>query len=189
VRAFIAVQLPVELKAKLSALQRQLRSLPAEIAWVSEAGIHLTLKFLGEVEEAQLGPVVSCLSEVAQRSQPFHLTVSGIGVFPHESAPRVLWVGIEDRTGLLVHLQHALASRLAQVGYRLDGHSYTPHLTLARLKRVSRRDEFQSLLKAHQQLEIGQLNVGEIELMESRLHASGARYSTVKAMPLGAITR
>jgi 2'-5' RNA ligase len=188
VRAFIAVPLPLELKAKLSAVQQQLRTIPAEAAWVSEAGFHLTLKFLGEVAPTQIGPVVACMSEAARRARPFQLTLAGIGAFPHESAARILWVGITDQTGLLRELQRTLEVRLAHLGYAGDGRPYTPHLTLARLKRVPRRGELQSLLKVHQQLVIGEFTVGALHLMESHLHPSGARYATVKALPLGEMT-
>jgi RNA 2',3'-cyclic 3'-phosphodiesterase len=184
VRVFIAVPLPLELKAQLTALQGKFRPLPLEAAWVREAGFHLTLKFLGEVDASQMGPIASCMTATAQRYHPFSVTLGGVGVFPHESSPRVLWVGIVDETGCLRQLQHTLETELARIGYRPDDRPFAPHLTLARLKRVPRRGEFLAALSTHRQAALGQLNVEHLELMESQLHPSGARYSTVNAVYL-----
>jgi 2'-5' RNA ligase len=90
-------------------------------------------------------------------------------------------VGIQDQTGLLGQLQQKLEGQLAQIGYTAEGRPFTPHLSLARLKHVFRRGEFLAGLKVHRKAVLGQLNVDHIELVESQLHPSGARYSTVKA--------
>jgi RNA 2',3'-cyclic 3'-phosphodiesterase len=181
VRVFIAVPLPGDLKAKLASIQQELRHLPLEAAWVREDGFHITLKFLGEVDSNQIGPISSRMLETAQCYQPFSLTLCGVGVFPHESKPRVLWVGIHDATGLMGQLQQTLEARLTPLGYPAEERPFAPHLTLARLKRVSRRGEFLIGLRAHRETSLGQLNVDHIELVQSQLQASGARYSTVKA--------
>jgi 2'-5' RNA ligase len=182
VRVFIAVPLPGDLKSKLASLQREFRHLPLEAAWVREDGFHITLKFLGEVDSSQIGPISSCMIETAQAYRPFSLTLCGVGVFPHESSPRVLWVGIHDRTGLLRQLQQTIEARLTPIGYLAEERPFSPHLTLARLKRVSRRGEFLVGLKAHREEVWGQLNVDHIALVQSQLQPSGARYSTVKAV-------
>ncbi len=184
VRVFIAIPLPADLKAKLANLQQEFRFLPLEAAWVREAGFHITLKFLGEVEPTQIGPIIACMTETAQCCEPFSLTLGGVGVFPHEFNPRVLWVGIQDETGRLCQLQQELEARLTQLGFPPDERAFAPHLTLARLKRVSRRGEFLAQLKAHRQVVLGQLDVHRLELLESQLHPSGARYSTVKMVLL-----
>ncbi len=181
-RVFIAVPLPVDLKAKMTALQGEFRRLPLEATWVRDAGFHLTLKFLGEVEASHIGSIASCMAATAQRYAPFSLTLSGVGVFPHESNPRVLWVGIEDDTGRLRQLQQRLDAELAQIGHLPDDRPFAPHLTLARLKRVSRRGEFLAALKTRHRVVLGQLDVDHIELIESQLHPSGAQYSTVNAV-------
>ena len=115
-RVFIAVPFPADLKAKLTALQREFRHLPLAAAWVQEAGFHLPLKFLGEVEFTQIAPILSCMKDVAKGYQPFALTLHGVGVFPHESSPRVLWVGIQDETGLLKQMQQTLEAGSMRYG-------------------------------------------------------------------------
>jgi 2'-5' RNA ligase len=181
VRVFIAVPLPADLKAKLVALQQEFRRLPLEAAWVREAGFHITLKFLGEVDSSLIAPIVVCMTTATQCYHPFSLTVSGVGVFPHESSPRVLWVGVRDMTGLLRQVQQTLGAHLTQLGYPPEDRPFSPHLTLARVKRISRRGEFLAGLKAHREAVLGQLDVDHIELVESQLHPAGARYSLVHA--------
>jgi RNA 2',3'-cyclic 3'-phosphodiesterase len=188
VRVFIAVPLPGDLKAKLTALQGEFRHLPLEATWVRDAGFHLTLKFLGEVDASQIGPIASCMTATVRQYSPFSLTLCGVGVFPHESSPRVLWVGIEGETGRLRQLQQTLQAELAQRGNLPEDRPFAPHLTLARLKRVSSRGEFLAALKVHRATIVGQLNVDHIELIESQLHPSGARYSTVQAVYFPKVT-
>jgi RNA 2',3'-cyclic 3'-phosphodiesterase len=184
VRVFIAVPLPGDLKAKLAALQQEFRQLPVVAAWVREAGFHITLKFLGEVESPRIGPILSCMTEAAKHHHPFSLALCGVGVYPHEFGPRVLWVGIQDETGLLGQLQRTLGAGLTQIGFPAEERAFSPHLTLARLKRVSRRSEFLAGLRPYREAVLGQLDVDHIELLESQLHPSGARYSTVQAVYL-----
>lgn len=178
-RVFIAIPLPVDLKSKLIALQQEFRPLPLEAAWVRDAGFHLTLKFLGDVDSTQITPIISCMAATVQYCQPFSLSLAGIGVFPHESSPRVLWVSVQDVAGDLRHMQQALDAQLMQVGFPSENRPFAPHLTLARLKRILRRSDFLTTLKRHRETVLGQLDVDHIELIESQLHASGARYSIV----------
>jgi 2'-5' RNA ligase len=182
VRVFIAIPLPGDLNAKLVALQQDFRRLQLEAAWVREAGFHLTLRFLGDVDSTQIAPIESCMTATAQHCHPFSLSLAGVGVFPHASSPRVLWVGVQDGTGDLRHIQQRLDAQLRQVGLPPENRPFAPHLTLARLKRVLRRGDFLATLKVHRETMLGQLDVDHIELVESQLHPSGARYSIVNAV-------
>ena len=182
-RVFIAVPLPADLKAELVALRQVLQRLPLEAAWVRDAGFHITLKFLGEVDSTQIGAIFSCMTATAKHYHPFALSLSGVGVFPNESGPRVLWVGVQDATGVLRQVQRTLDARLTQIGFPPEDRPFAPHLTLARLKRVRRRGEFLAGLKAHREAVLGELDVDHMELIESQLHPSGARYSIVNAVP------
>jgi 2'-5' RNA ligase len=186
-RAFIAIPLPAAIKAALAALQQEFRRLPVEAAWVREAGFHLTLKFLGEIDPAQIPSITACMRETGQQYAPFALTVDGVGVFPHTTHPRVLWVGVQDDSGQLVRLQHTLDAHLARLGFPPEERPYTPHLTLARLKRVMRRGEFIGCVNQHRQTTIGRLQVEHLELLESQLHPSGARYTTIQVVPLAVL--
>jgi 2'-5' RNA ligase len=184
VRAFIAIPLPANLKAKLSPVQQQFRVIPLEATWVRETGFHLTLKFLGEVEAGQIEPITSCLLDAVHGCAPFSLTLCGVGVFPHEHSPRVLWVGVEEKTGRLHRLQREVELRLTHIGFPQEDRAFIAHLTLARLKRVSQRAKFLECLKQHRDTVFGHMDVHHIELLESQLHPAGARYSALKVVPL-----
>jgi 2'-5' RNA ligase len=179
---FIAVPLPADLKARLVTLQQELRLLRLEATWVRETGFHITLKFLGEVDSSLVGPITSCMTTVAQHHHPFSLTISRVGSFPHESNPRVLWVGVQDVTGTLGQIQQRLDAQWTQMGFAAEGRPFAPHLTLARLKRIPRRDEFLDALKAHRETVLGHLDVDHIQLVESQLHRSGAHYSIMNTV-------
>jgi RNA 2',3'-cyclic 3'-phosphodiesterase len=182
VRVFVAVPLPASLKTKLISLQQEFRLLQLEAAWVREAGFHITLKFLGEIDSRLIEPIVSCMTAVAQLFPPFMLSLTGVGVFPQASSPRVMCVGVQDVTGALRQMQQTLDAQLTQVGFAADARPFTPHLTLARLKRVPRQAEFLVALKAHRETDLGQLEVDHMELIESQLHPSGARYTMINAV-------
>jgi RNA 2',3'-cyclic 3'-phosphodiesterase len=187
-RVFVAIPLPPDVKTTLSALQTTFKSLPLEATWVRLPGFHITLKFLGEVESVQIGHIVSAMQEATRGCQPFSLRLCGLGVFPNELSPRVLWLGIEGDVQRLTSLQGDIESRLARIGFPSDERPYTPHLTLARLKRISRRSDFIAHLNTHRRAIVGEIEVHQLELLESQLHPSGARYSTVRTVTLQGAT-
>jgi RNA 2',3'-cyclic 3'-phosphodiesterase len=183
-RVFVAIPLPSELKAKLVALQQEFGYISMGATWVREAGFHVTLKFLGEVQPGCLQSIVDGMLETVQRYRPFPLTLRGVGAFPNESRPRVLWVGLEQGGGVLRGLQKELEENLASRGFPSDERPYNPHLTLARLKQVKQHREFLTCISRHRDDEIGHFEVTCLELLESQLHPKGARYSLINAAAL-----
>jgi 2'-5' RNA ligase len=183
-RVFVAIPLPSELRSKLLAVQQEFRQIPMDATWVREDGFHVTLKFLGEVQAERLDDIVAAMLETIYRHRPFVVTLREVGVFPNESQPRVLWVGLRDEAGVLGHLQRDLEASLARKGFPYDVRSYNPHLTLARLKNLKYRSEFSRSLHRHRDHEIGHFEVNHLELLESRLHPTGARYSMINAVTL-----
>ncbi len=181
-RVFIAIPVSPDVKAKLIDVQQEFRRLSVEATWVREAGFHLTLKFLGEVDRNQIDPIACCMTEASGGFEPFSATACGMGVFPHPSRPRVLWAGIQDGTEQLIHLQHTLETSLARQRFPLEDGLFRPHLTLARLRRSHRWEDFMACVIRHQADTFGSLTVDHLELIESQLHPTGARYSTIKAV-------
>ena len=180
-RVFIAIPLPADLKADLATLQGVLRSLPLAGAWVRASNLHITLKLIGEVEATQIDSIAAAMLRVACGCKPFSLSLTGVGVFPSEINPRVLWVGIEDSALRLTQLYHAIDAALVQSGFPREVRPFVPHLTIARLKQTSQAHEFGKYLKAYRRSEIGRIEVHRMELLESRLHPSGPEYVRVKS--------
>jgi 2'-5' RNA ligase len=183
-RVFVAIPLPSELRSKLLAVQQEFRQIPLEATWVREDGFHVTLKFLGEVQAERVDDIVAAMLETVRKYRPFVVKLREVGVFPHESQPRVLWVGLRDQAGVLGHLQRNLEESLARKGFPHDVRSYNPHLTLARLKNLKYQSEFSRSLDRQRNHEVGQFEVNHLELLESRLHPTGARYSVINAVTL-----
>jgi 2'-5' RNA ligase len=175
-RTFIAIELPAEIQTAIAALQDDLRRARAEVSWTKPGNIHLTLKFLGEIEEGMAGAAAQACVEVTQGCAPFALSLGGTGAFPNAKQPRVLWVGFQDGVSEARRLQAQLDERLAAAGFAKEERPVHPHLTMGRVK--SRRGAAE-LLKRAEAYQLPELSfvAREIVLMRSELHPAGARYT------------
>jgi 2'-5' RNA ligase len=130
-RTFIAVPLPSECRETLEKMQRPMRSLGADVRWISIASIHLTLKFLGEVEPDLVPKLASALRSVP--AEPFALCIRGLGAFPNLQNPRVIWCGIEGEVQKLAALQAEVESVCEALGMAREQRVFHPHLTMGRV--------------------------------------------------------
>lgn len=183
-RAFIAIDLEPGLKSSLEALVRRLEATRAEVRWARPGATHLTLKFLGEIDDPQAGQVTEAVEDVARRHKPFGLRLEGTGAFPTESSPRVLWIGVTAGPEL-ARLQSDLERALEGLGFGREERPFKPHLTLGRVKGRARLDRAMAELEAHRQADLGGMTVRKIALFESRLHPQGAEYRIVREVELG----
>jgi 2'-5' RNA ligase len=187
VRCFIAVELPDEVKAGLKQLQTKLKSGgQAQVKWVDPYSIHLTLKFLGGVDGARIGPVTAAMEEASQGIPPFSLKVEGLGAFPNLRRVQVVWVGVSGEVDRLAVLQQRLESNLAQLGFAPEKRRFTPHLTLARVRDRASAGEREGLgqLIASTEFEAHSFPVGAVSLMRSQLTREGAIYSRLSTAEL-----
>ena len=184
-RAFIAVDLDPELKSAVEDLIRRLRATRADIRWTQTGGFHLTLMFLGEIDETQSGRVMTVIGEVARRHRPFALRLRGTGAFPGERNPRVLWVGISAEAGL-AELQDDLEGSLEGEGFAREARPFKPHLTLGRVRGRGRPlERAMAELGAHGREDFGGMIVRKVALFESRLRPQGAEYAIIREAELG----
>jgi len=179
-RLFIAVELTEAATRHVGEVIGRLRQaeLPG-IRWVRPEGVHLTLKFLGNVPESQVQPIVEAMGMAAGGVAPFALRVQGVGAFPHARAPRVLWVGIQGDLEPLTRLQERLEETLEVEGFSRELRSFSPHLTLGRVKGRFSSVEVERLARAMDRLgEVGPtgLPVTHLSLIESQLSREGAVY-------------
>lgn len=186
-RIFIAVELPIEVRERISAHVNGVRNLlpNAHASWSRPENIHLTLKFLGDIRE----PLVAKISEVTSRSaaefQPFRVGVTGSGAFPPRSLPKVLWIGVSDREGNLARLQSRLEEECFRLGFEKEGRPFHPHLTVARLRKPQ---DARGLAAAHNHLQFDatEVDVSEVLVIRSELSSAGSKYTTISRHPLGA---
>lgn len=177
-RAFIAVDLAPEIKERLQALVGDLRAARADVRWIEAGGMHLTLKFLGEIDDDRALRVREVLASAAARHHPFSLRLEGTGAFPTERSPRVLWAGCAAGPELAA-LQEDLERALEAEGFEREARAFKPHLTLGRVKGPGRIDKAMAELARHRDESFGAMTVGKIVLFESRLRPQGAEYLSV----------
>lgn len=188
VRTFVAIELPDAVRKELGKLTDALTT--AEIPGVRPVGldgVHLTLKFLGDVESERLEAVAEAISKAAAGHSPFKLDLGSAGAFPDFRKPRVLWIGVGGNLEALASLQADVEGALDNVGFAKDGRGYNPHLTLARVRNGSppssgrRAGDILKTTPLRQGLEFA---VDRISLMRTELHPDGAVHSRVVSLPL-----
>jgi 2'-5' RNA ligase len=187
-RSFVAVDLPEPIKAAISEQQHALRTgaRPAsgrneDMKWTRPEGIHLTLKFLGEIPATQVTQVIEALAGLGS-FEPFTVQVNGFGFFPDARRPRVFWVGVEAPP-TLGELASRIETAMERLGFAVEGRTFSPHLTLARFKVSRPQPELVALLEPKRELTLGHFEVSEFFLFESRLSSHGAQYQKVARFP------
>jgi 2'-5' RNA ligase len=190
IRAFVAIELSPEVLAALGQVQDRLRRGEGGQAgrWVKAEGIHLTLKFLGEVPAERLEAIYQAVGQACLGRTPFELTVAELGCFPSLRRPRVVWVGVHEETGQLAGLQEAVERELNRLGFPPEGRKFTPHLTLARVQDRASPREIEALGKVVGTAQIGELarmRVEAVSVMKSDLRPEGAIYTELFRAPLG----
>ena len=188
IRASIAIDIPGDVRSAIEEAQTRLKRAHAgvKISWTNIGNLHLTLQFLGYIEESAVDPIQSALQLVASQHPPFDLAVHGAGAFPNESQPRVIWVGCDDAEGRLRTLADAVQDAMRTLGFEPEHREFSAHLTLGRIK-IPRPDA--ALTRAIDSLKntaFGTMRVGAIHLMESQLHPEGSIYTRLSSHTLGA---
>ncbi len=194
VRTFIAIELSAEILQALERIADELRRGPGGEAgrWVRAESIHLTLKFLGEIESARLPSVFHAVREASAPLAPLALRLAGLGCFPNPHRPRVVWAGVQEPTGQLGALQGAIEAALARAGFPREERGFTPHLTLARIHERAARPEIEALgaaVAAYRLSVAPAMTAREVHVIQSDLRPSGPIYTSLDAAPLAGTAR
>jgi 2'-5' RNA ligase len=184
-RTFVAIDLEESLKRALETFSGELKPLAGScVRWAGAAGMHLTLKFLGEISDAEAARISQTLEATSARHSRFTLALEGTGTFPPgRRVPRVLWVGVAPKPALLA-LQEDIEKDLAKLGYEREMSPFHPHLTLGRVKAPIRLDPLVQEMKRHQDRRFGEMSVWKFIFFRSTLRPSGAEYSVLKEFRL-----
>ena len=187
IRAFIAIELPESVRAQLGRIQGQLKpGHEGVVRWVDPKGVHLTLKFLGNIAESQVPAVADAVRGAAKVGR-FPVEVGRPGAFPSLQAPRVVWVGVGGDLEKLAALQRAIDGALARLGFPPENRPFSPHLTLGRVRETASKAERRALGEAVGHLRIEALTPVEMDsvsVMRSQLTPSGAIYTCLASIPL-----
>jgi 2'-5' RNA ligase len=176
-RIFVAIELPVTVAESIGQTQAELKHLlpPDSVRWMRPHRIHLTLKFIGEVASNSWEDYRSAMVKGIGGAKQFPVQIAGFGCFPNMRRPRVLWLGVEERSGSLEKLQAKIEENVEQLGISRDNRPFKPHLTLGRVKRQGSR--LAQMLRTFKPGSIGSFKVREITLFESELRSTGAVYT------------
>ncbi len=184
-RAFVAIDLPERVRAALGAAQQTLKSYGVRAKWVRLPSIHLTLKFLGNIDAGLTDEIAEAMAASAKGRDGLTLAAKGIGVFPHARRPRVIWAGLSGQLEVLKSLAETLDAHLADLGFPRETRAFKGHLTLGRVKAKIVADRLQAAMHELETFETDGFEVSQFILYKSELRPSGAVYSRVKEVPLG----
>lgn len=188
VRVFIASELPGEIIDFAAGLQRRLKGQELALKWVRPQNMHLTLKFLGDIEFALKDDIVAAMTSVAHTVSPMMLAVQGMGVFPGIRKARVLWIGLGGEIDRLTQVHGQLQDLLAPMGFSKEKRRFNAHLTLARINSPLDADRLLRII----QLEGGYppipFHMDEMVLFRSELRPQGARYTALGRVALKGVT-
>lgn len=177
-RLFIAIALPERVRndvARLSDnLQKGMQFTKARPSWAQPESMHVTLVFMGQKSADRVEAIGAAIEAAARGFAPLAIEIKELGVFPHWRRPRVLWVGVHDRTRQIQDLHHALESAIGAFDYQPEDRPYHPHLTLARFKSQRGAKEAESIVKSHAGFKSKAFDAMELILFKSELHPAGA---------------
>jgi 2'-5' RNA ligase len=186
IRTFIGVDPGKAIRDRIVTLQENLARAGTEVKWVEPENLHVTLLFLGEVDDRDLNPVCRAVADCTREQPPFLMTVETAGCFPTPRRPRVLWVGVGEGTQPLCTLHDALEPPLMELGcYRREGRQYTPHITLGRVKSDRPTEKLAAALAKQAGWKGGEITVRELLVMSSELTPKGPIYTVLSRAKLG----
>jgi 2'-5' RNA ligase len=184
-RLFIAVDVSQDVRAAVAEQATRLRETNADVAWVKPENFHLTLKFLGETPDAQLGDIQAALDLTAARAA-FDLEFRGTGCFPERGVPRVVWVGVSTGRDALAALARDVESAMEEFGFPREQREFAAHLTIGRVRGPRGAERLRRLVEAEIETGFGRCNVNEVRLYKSTLASGGSIYEMLHAAKLGA---
>ena len=178
IRAFIAVTLAESIVEEIAKVRTLLQEPKADIRWTRVEGLHLTLKFLGDINREQGEAILTTLRDIAQQRPPLRVVAQGLGAFPNLRRPRVLWVGLQGER--ISELSEAIETALLPLDFLPEEREFIPHLTLGRVRSPKGWEHVLPILKIHEQTYFGESLIDHVTLYQSELRQDGAIYT-----PLG----
>ena len=178
-RTFVAIDLNNRIKTRIQQIIDRLDTRDGSIKWISRQGMHITLKFLGDISESKQSDVENALDKITNKHSSFLLQCRGTGTFPHKSRnPRVLWIGL-DKNEQLDALHSDIEEEMAGLGFPKDNRLFFPHLTLGRVKKKGQGHSIQSGLQQYHCDHFGDIFVKKVIYYKSTLKPTGAEYTVL----------
>jgi 2'-5' RNA ligase len=178
IRSFIAIEIPEDIQDAMGRIQERLRSADVNVRWTQPHSIHLTVKFLGDVPDADIPKVCEVMKSVSSLRRPFELTACGLGSFPAKGAPRIIWVGFSGELDALAKLVDDMERGIADgLGIPPENRAFHPHLTLGRVKSSRDAERLRKLMDQCDPAELGTFTAEGVTLFMSKLSRDGSIYT------------
>lgn len=178
-RLFIALELSEEQRRELALFQARFKSNFSGVRWVKPEGMHLTLKFIGETDQARVESISDVMDSVVRSEQPFNTVYSGCGVFPAPGKARILWVGLNRGAEITTEIAERLDSSLSGQGFKKEKQQFKPHLTIGRIRQSLESKLINEFLNSGDDFHTSPALVNSITLFRSNLTSHGAFYTVV----------
>ncbi len=182
-RTFLAISVPSNYMTKEVLTNFQQALFDSRINWVDPGHMHLTLKYFGDTPLHRIRDIVAAAKFTAEEYSPFKLFLEGCGTFGPPKEPRVIWMGVQI-SDTLNGIYQQLQRRLKTVGYEPDKQSFSPHITLGRIKKLNHPDMLKQMLMAYKTSSFGGYDINSFSLYESILHPDGPEYKVLEEFRL-----
>jgi len=182
-RLFVAVNIPQDIKEKISDFLAELNKQDLGVKWVDSGNLHLTLKFIGEAPFEKISGIEAVIKESAAGQKPFRVNLSGTGVFPDIHRPRVVWIGIGEGGYVLKNIALKLET-LGAVDGNKEERAFSAHVTIGRIKSIEKAALLDKKLAEFKKTDFGSFTVENIDLMESVLHPGGPEYKCIRSITI-----
>ncbi|MDI6731093.1 MAG: RNA 2',3'-cyclic phosphodiesterase [Candidatus Margulisbacteria bacterium] len=183
-RVFISIELNNTIKKKIGCLMDQLKKEPAPVKWVKVENLHITLKFLGWVDDQKIDSLVHIVADAVSGARRFKAKFENLEFFPNEKRPRGIWIGITEGTDQLNSLAGRLEEKLLNAGDKSETREFNPHITIGRVKENSGLEKLKQKITKLHALKFGKLLIEKISIMKSTLTPKGPVYERIKAIGL-----
>lgn len=182
-RSFIAIDIEKkDVVEKIVNIEQLLKKSGAILKLVEPENLHITIRFLGEIDEKDVPILKATIEKNVAQFNPFVISLKGIGAFPTKKNPRVVWIGVEKNRDMVIQIAKKINTDLDKMGFRIDKHEFHPHVTIARVKRFN--STLKSIIQQNKEIEIGDIIVRKVKIKKSTLTPQGPIYTTLEEIPL-----
>jgi RNA 2',3'-cyclic 3'-phosphodiesterase len=187
-RTFIAISLTKASQIELSLLQDRLGKSKADIKWVAPSNIHITLKFLGNIQKSKINQLSPLIENALQGFKIFDIAIAGLGAFPCICSPEIIWAGISKGRGECIGLQKTIESRIKDLDLCKDTRAFFPHVTIGRVVSSSGKGHLVGMIEKEKDFSVcDEISVKKVAIFSSQLTAKGPIYTTLEEFPLSVI--
>ena len=184
IRCFISVKLPDDVRRSMADLIAELKKTGPDVSWVPAGNIHLTLKFLGNTNDSLIPMIKERITKKLSHYNAFYIKIVGVGCFPSERRPRVLWIGVE-RSDLLNSIQKDMEAEVEELGFAPEDRPFSPHLPFGRVRSQRGIAEMLRRVTEFRTADFGLVEVKSIHIMKSDLKPTGAEHTSIAEIPIG----